>query len=428
MTKIFFTFSTLSLFFVSQSLKAASFSLGGNYRLGSNMFHNMDLDVTPSEGYSTTFWEHRFLLKPDVIIDDRFAVRSELNMYQQPRPTGGDPNHWQDSPSPENFGSTLGASGGGIYVRRAWLDWNSDFGVFRVGRMPKNWGLGILYHSGLGANDDFGSTVDRVSFEGLVGNLKITASFEKQKEGQAHIDADDMESYEGTIEYTNPENSSEVGLLYAKSLRGPSSNSWMVGSHDFSIYTRQKLGKFNIAGELVAIGQDRRSTSTGLLTQVDYKPSTSWSWGLDFGFASGASDAPFVFHPNYKPFLILYNQSLANSYSQRNIRGGFSGMPVGSAPNTNYTGLGAYLTKVSSRYLFQSGGHVLGFDFGNSYLTRLGTNDGRLVGYEFDSHFTQKWYDNFSTSYAIGFLFPGKAFGWDSKFAWGFQLRGTLVF
>jgi uncharacterized protein (TIGR04551 family) len=49
-----------------------------------------------------------------------------------------------------------------VRVKRAWAEYTTPLGEVRFGRMPNHWGLGMLYNSGDGHDDDVQSTVDRL--------------------------------------------------------------------------------------------------------------------------------------------------------------------------------------------------------------------------------------------------------------------------
>ena len=56
-----------------------------------------------------------------------------------------------------------------VRLRRAWLEFLVSVGLMRVGRMPTQWGLGLLAHDGNGMRGDFGdalraTTNDRIMF------------------------------------------------------------------------------------------------------------------------------------------------------------------------------------------------------------------------------------------------------------------------
>lgn len=70
-----------------------------------------------------------------------------------------------------------------IEVKRAWAEVAVPFGVFKVGRMPNQWGMGILYNAG-GADPingtydydaDYGDSVDRASFSLLIPGTNLRA-------------------------------------------------------------------------------------------------------------------------------------------------------------------------------------------------------------------------------------------------------------
>jgi uncharacterized protein (TIGR04551 family) len=51
-----------------------------------------------------------------------------------------------------------------VRVKRAWGEYSTPVGELRFGRMPHHFGLGMLYNSGDGYDDDYQSTIDRLQF------------------------------------------------------------------------------------------------------------------------------------------------------------------------------------------------------------------------------------------------------------------------
>lgn len=51
-----------------------------------------------------------------------------------------------------------------IIPRRVWGEVETPLGLLSFGRMPSQWGLGILANAGTGLDQDFGDTVDRIQF------------------------------------------------------------------------------------------------------------------------------------------------------------------------------------------------------------------------------------------------------------------------
>lgn len=419
------TFQKLSIlsFFGAALTQAASFNLSGNYRFGSTMILNPDLQKgkAPGQGSTLSFLEHRAILRPDVVVDDRFTVKSELSLLQN---TLNNPNHTGDG-----FGTALDRSAtqyndqNMLYVRRVYLEWTSDWGIFRMGRQPKAWGLGALYDPGNNINDDFGTTVDRAGFQAMLGNLTLNTGFEKGQEEKLKNDSDDNETYEMSVEYNNPESLFDVGLLYARNVR--SGGGSLQSSHDVSIFLQKKWSKIQWGGELVTIKQQDRASAMAFLTQFDYTPS-NWNWGLDLAYVTGKRDAPFAIHPNYQPFLLLYRHSLGVTKGN-DIRGGNAGQGVGSSAGQG-DGNGALLVKAGIAYNFDNKLYTLGTNFGYARLMYQGSNTKSTLGYETDIYFNHKWYDNFSTSYAAGVLVPQKGLSGSPRMAIGVQLRGALSF
>ncbi len=79
-------------------------------------------------------------------------------------------------------------------------------------------------------------------------------------------------------------------------------------------------------------------------------------------------------------------------------------------------------------YTFESGQYTLATDLGFAQLARSGSSDSKSLGTEVDLHLNQKWYDNFSMNYALGFLVPGEAFNNSPQTAWAVAIRGALTF
>lgn len=400
---------------------AASIGISGQYRLGTNLFNNLDASSgqRPGTGDTTAFIEQKFLAEPIVRIDDHFYFHSEL-LVAAPR----------NANTPERYGWSLGSEQElEFQLSRAWMEWKSDWGTLRAGRRPKNWGLGILYSSGSDPRDDFGSTVDGISFEGLPGGvMSFSLGFEKLREGSVNFEGDDGEAYEMAINYQNIENRLKVGILWTITAAGGAGASPARGAdaHDLSIFVEKGFGNFQVQGEFVNTKYSQGDSLIGTLLSFDHRPG-AFRWGFDFAHASAGDSSTFVFHPNYRPFLILYNQSLGPVADSAELRGGFDGVGVGSSM-AGGDGRGSVLLKGHLEYGFTNDVYVLGSDFGFAQLAKQGSNPGTALGYEIDIHLKQKWYENFHMNYGLGVFIPGDAFGPSKEVAWGTQIQGSLSF
>jgi uncharacterized protein (TIGR04551 family) len=127
----------------------------------------------------------RFRLNPELHISDNLRVMTQIDILDNvvlgsspegyalnPSSTGGYavqqrssylPNGYLDTTqSPPRSG--VNSLQDSISVKRAWAEFTTPLGEARFGRMPNNWGLGMLYNSGDGHDDDAQSTVDRIMF------------------------------------------------------------------------------------------------------------------------------------------------------------------------------------------------------------------------------------------------------------------------
>ncbi len=442
MKKILLT-SLFSLSLVPAS-EAALFSLSGNHRFGTNFFSNLDTinGKNPGASDSTSYLEHRLIVRPDLIIDERFSIRSELSLISQNSfDTVGGPINQPGNINQANAGAALDSSAGSrgtraqeLMVRAAYMKWNSDVGIFKVGRMHKGWGLGLMYDEGMGVEDNSATIVDRMSFEGQLGSLILTAAFEKYEEGSIYQDIDDEEVFEGSVRYENEGSGAYIGLLYGRHLRmADSASKTTLGyssSNEFSFYGKKEWETLSLGAEFASVAYDDQSDVYGALAQVRWTPG-NWELELDGLYSSESGNRAFLVNPNYRPLLILFNQSL--------------GLNVGAASGTRFSrGIGfdpsdaaaaergAGLGRFAAFYNFKQKKYRLGGVLGYAQLLEANASGNKDLGYEGNLIFEQNWYDNFKTSVTAGALMAGDAFkqvGIDGpELVWGGQVRSYLTF
>jgi hypothetical protein len=419
---------------LSSSANAALISMSGHHRFASNWFYNLDAKKGTNSNASDTssFLEHRLILRPDVLIDERFSLRSELSLMSQ-----NDFDSFVSSVNQVNGGSALDSEKGNkrpreqeLAVRQAYMQWNSDIGVFRVGRMAKSWGLGLLYDAGLEAESYASTIVDRMHFEGQMGSLVLGVGFEKYEEGNLHSDVDDNDVYELSVKYENEGAGVGIGLLYARHIRAVNSVSKSTdgynSSNDFSFFAKKQWENLFIGGELASMSFDDQPDVYGALLQLKYTPG-QWEWELDGVYSAGSDGRAFIVHPNYRPFLILFKQPVGASVGDANVSR--YGWGVGFDPsNPAAEERGALMGRLGMAYNFSQKKYRLGVVGGYAQLnTPASVTNEKDLGFEVDINFDQQWYDNFKTSLATGVFVPGSAFP-EAQMAWGLQFRSYLNF
>jgi uncharacterized protein (TIGR04551 family) len=134
----------------------------------------------------------RFRLEPEFHISDNLRVISQIDLFDNlvlgSTPSGYALNNNQvaprdgyaplgildqDTSAPSSGRNSLRDS---IVVKRVWAEWVTPVGQLRFGRMPNHWGLGMVYNSGDGRDDDYQSTIDRAQVTSGVKSLDLYAS------------------------------------------------------------------------------------------------------------------------------------------------------------------------------------------------------------------------------------------------------------
>ncbi len=203
-------FSLLSFGFIfSHSAWAASMNFSGSFRTEASSFTNL-AQTTGKE--SKQFILGRALLDPNLLIDDHFSIRSQWTLLTSPDFT---PNAQQALGNGQGgflFGDVETAS---LNLNRAWLEWTSDFGVVRLGRVPISWGYGLTWDAGNRVWDDYQTTDDRLEYRLHLGNVIGALAYTKARKLSV-LEGNDQEFYTVYLQYDNPELDVEGGIYFEK--------------------------------------------------------------------------------------------------------------------------------------------------------------------------------------------------------------------
>lgn len=145
----------------------------------------------------------RLRLEPTLNVSEHVRVRAQLDVLDN-YVLGSSSNVLMESPfSPyptPNWGSIrtdypndARDDRDTISVKRAWAEIETPVGLLSFGRMPSEWGLGILANAGGGIDDDFGDTVDRIQFAvppvtTPIGKLSFVPMLDFDAEGVLNAD------------------------------------------------------------------------------------------------------------------------------------------------------------------------------------------------------------------------------------------------
>ncbi len=114
---------------------------------------------------STLFWSDlRLRLDPTINVNEDIRIKGQVDILDNI--VLGSATGLYSSPSyPYSFlSATQYEQPGYLRVKRAWSEIDTAIGEVRFGRMPINFGLGLLYNSGNQITNDFGDNVDGLMF------------------------------------------------------------------------------------------------------------------------------------------------------------------------------------------------------------------------------------------------------------------------
>lgn len=203
---------------VDEKRKLELFSFDGYLRVRPDLFYRFDLGrgADPA-GY--TLWPRsptsnvertnagvnmRFRFEPTLNISEEVRIRAQVDAldnliwgttpdYAFSRNAGN--GYWFDRNefSLFSFGQAPMRSGingiqDSVAVKRVWGEVSTPIGILRFGRMASHWGLGMLYNDGNGIDNDYGDTVDRVSFTAEpISGFYVTPMLDFNVEGPSSV-------------------------------------------------------------------------------------------------------------------------------------------------------------------------------------------------------------------------------------------------
>jgi uncharacterized protein (TIGR04551 family) len=138
----------------------------------------------------------RFRLNPEIHISDNLRIMSQIDMLDN-LVLGSTPDSAANQPSGMSatgysqagyngyapfgaFTTTQGPPTAGVNslensvnVKRVWGEYTTPLGQLRFGRMPSQWGLGMVANAGDGLDSDYQTTVDRIMFVSGIKSIDL---------------------------------------------------------------------------------------------------------------------------------------------------------------------------------------------------------------------------------------------------------------
>lgn len=419
----------------------------------------------PASGHTASFETLFLRVRPKVVVNDNVYLKSEwwlgdpvFGLFGSAYPSTFDRRQYYSN---QSRGSVISA-------QRFWGEFVSDFGTAQIGRIPLDWGLGLVWNAGDDIWSRYQSTGDGVRLVSKFGAFTLAPGFVVYSTGNAiggtcvfdvatgrcipGIGSGGVVDYSLMLKYENMEEDLEGGVNFVKRLSGAGQDpaSGILGPQGavngmnynvWDIYARKKLGKLNLAAELPvtsgATGGVNYST-VAVAAEVNYQFNETWEVNFKGGSAPGQSNntvqnfgdkyKAFFFNPNYKIGTVLFNYQLAN----------FAGYPGGNTdnnPNAPAQGqLSPWDNPIANATYITAGGMLrtdkwrfntgvlyarapevaqTGQYFYNTWQRRqvLATgNQDHNLGFEWDLGAGFQWDENTIFRLDGGILFPGSFF------------------
>ena len=367
------------VFLFASQLLGVTANFSGTFRTRANYLQNGNLN-TANIGATKTYLDGRALIYPSFVIDDHFSIKSQWSLVDSPKLV----------PNTKFAGGT--GQGGWVFgdpdatymnLNRAWMEWTSDFGVFRVGRVPVAWGYGLVWDAGNGMWDDWQSTMDRFEYRLHFGHLVSTLAYSKPRKASFFGSDDDSEFYTVALKYENPELDIEFGGLYEKQGRTNTQQAALNGAGNpykygatpalggatkalpistalayplnatvLDIYAKKSTGYFTFGGEVTWISGN--ATAYDGTASPAGAPQDLNAWGLifssayeyhrvkafmEFLFASGDSD---MSSPSMTGFVVLNRNRRAGILLGRELLGQYNGETANYGSMVAYGNTGSF--------------------------------------------------------------------------------------
>jgi len=411
----------------------------------------------PSNGNSPASFQNLFLrLTPRVIVNDNISIYSNIWFGTPDRGIFGGDQTAISTVNQTNTGNAM-LSASTLYSEVA-----TDFGTLVVGRMPLNWGLGVVWNTTTDGFDRLPSTADGIRMETKLGAFKFAPAMYKYRAGSNYGGAaagttpnvttvagdSGAADYSLALTYNNDDEQMDLGLLFIRRLAGmqagvinpfaimPAGNSpggftpgmsgYAYNMWDF--YLKKKSGIVTVSAEVPIVtglvANNPYSTVAGAV-KVDTQIDDHWKIKLNAGLAPGQASVAsgntagtytaFTFHPDYRPGLLMFNYNYRN-FSDKSLS------PYNDpVANAQFLSLGFDFNSSKwshgMKWLFATASKTADATAGGAYFNSLdgyykANNAGAVaqskgLGSEFDYSLGYDWDESLKVGLTMGLYFPG---------------------
>ena len=445
----------IAAFLIPTSANALEVAWDGHYRTRVRYFNSLSLasieDNERSEE-SSMWTDHRLLLQPSFVFSD--AVRLNAGMQFLPFNTmGANPLRMADpvtgEPVDAAFAYGVGTADGetNLFLDYAYGEVDAGFGHIRFGRMPIEWGSGMVYNAGHDPLDEFGDSADRLQITAPVGPVYLIGAIETSAENFINA-GDDMRTYTGGVAY--------LGERYGLGTYNTYRVRTFADDSTFTVFTgdlwaRAELGMTTFEWEFAFqtgggnLSEDINDvTVTGIGTHLSaLMGNDTIRFGAAAGLASGDQDPydneyrAFAFDPDFNVALMMFEEPMPVLAHENPSIENNGGRETGAVRMGEGVSNALYLRPAIQYTVFEGLDVELAWIGARAAKLPDSEMDDKGFGSEFDLTIDYRPFEHIEVTSTTGIFLPGKyissydneELGGDfGQTAVGSRLVGTIQF
>ena len=267
-----------------------------------------------------SFSSYIFQLNPEITLNDAVTIKGEISSGGARGGFFGD----DFSGTQANSGALFfnGPSGSdSLSLNQLYAEIYSEKALIKVGRQPKDWGLGVIYNDGDQAQDRFISTFDGIELEFTFENFKLNPFFGRLDSGQLAVSDDDLTEQGVSVLYHLKERDFKAGVLFSNRSSDSGNSQGEIDLTQWNIFISKDWDKWSLGFEAPLINGDIGANSVeanSYILEGEYRLNARWQFNLKAGLVSGddpntSDNENIILHPNYNIAEILF------TFNQQNI-------------------------------------------------------------------------------------------------------------
>ncbi len=425
-----------------------------------------------------TFQTYIFKLNPQIIVNDGVTLKGEFSSgYIRGGFAGDEATNGQDGTGGSYFFASP-AQRSGLNVNQMYMELYADTALIRIGRMSRNYGMGIVFDGGNDPWDRFFTMYDGIDAEMKIGNFSVTPYYAKistyddnnaaRPDGARPSGAMDVRETGIAAKYDNKARDLIVSVLYGKrfseaksslynTTAGGANSPTDLGKTEVTViepFISKKWNKFKVAveaslqsgdyGQVYTAGQNSRISANAYIAEFKYDLNPKWDIGANVGQVDGDNGGSNKFealylHPNYHvaDLMFRYNYPAFNQGGKSIFDSSITNAKFfkihGNYKTDKWTWKGAL---IMANAMKTAKANSQAYHHEENYAFASTEEQKDDYGYEVDFGFDYRWNPNVTISGYYGYWVVGDYYAYDNNAATeidlqnvhGGGLRATLEF